>query len=69
MRVWVSLRDGETTTKIKFALLMGGGGIGAERKIVPKHIFFCFVGNAMTITFFESANFIVKIFGCHCAGS
>ena len=34
------LFDGETTIKIKFAFLRGGGGaLGAERKIVEKHCF------------------------------
>ena len=32
------LRDGETTIKIKFALL-GGGALGAQREILRKHRF------------------------------
>ena len=44
MDFFSNLRDGETTIKAKFALLMGGGGaaLGAERQIVPKHCFFFF---------------------------
>ena len=42
-------RESETTIKIKFALLRGGGvGRGAEGKIVPNAIF---MGNVMTIKF------------------
>ena len=37
-RFW--LRDGETTIKIEFVLLRGGGAFGAEREIVQKRCFF-----------------------------
>ena len=32
-------RDGETTIKVKFSLLRGGGSLGAEGRIVPKRCF------------------------------
>ena len=44
----LSLRDGETTIKIKFSLLRGGGLGGREEKC-PKTL--VFVGNATTIKF------------------
>ena len=44
-----TVRDGETTIKITFSLFEGGGGLGAERKIVQNAVFF--VGNATTIKF------------------
>ena len=49
------IRDGETTIKIKFAVLRGGHW-GAERKIIQNAIF---VENVTTIKVFESANFIL----------
>ena len=33
------LRDGEPTIKIKFAILRGGGALGAKRKIVQNAVF------------------------------
>ena len=55
---------GETTIKIKFAVL--GGGHWGQRGKSSKTLLF--VGNATTINF-ESVNFIVEKFCCHCAGS
>ena len=43
-------RDGETTIKINFAVLGGGGKLGAEREIVQNAFFFS-VGSATTIEF------------------
>ena len=37
LNMFFSVRDGETTIKIKFGFLEGGGG--RERKIIPKHFF------------------------------
>ena len=53
------VRDGETTIKIKFSLLRGGGGLGGREENRPKML--VFLGNATTIKF-ESANFIVEKF-------
>ena len=42
------IRDGETTIKIKFSLLIGGG-LGGREENLPKTL--VFVGNATTIKF------------------
>ena len=48
--VWPAmLRDGETTIKIKFSLLGGGGGLGGREENRPKTL--VLVGNATTIKF------------------
>ena len=44
----IKFRDGETTIKIKFALLRGVGLVGREENR-PKTLFFFFMGNARTI--------------------
>ena len=58
-------RDGETTIKIKFALLRGGWA-GGQRGKLSKTLFF--VGTPRQYNF-ESENFIVEKFCCHGAGS
>ena len=62
---WRFFRDGETTIKINFWLLRGGG-LGAERKIVQKRLFSWETPRQSN---FESENLIVENFCCHCAGS
>ena len=60
-----SQRRRDDNKNIIFAF-WGGGGLGGQRGKTSKTLFF--VGNATTINF-ESANFIVEKFCCHCAGS
>ena len=62
---WLSLRDSETTIKIKFALLRGLGE-GVERRIVQEHWFSWETPRQYNL---EIANFIVEKCCCHCAGS
>ena len=55
------IRDGETTTKIKFSLLRGGGPWGQERKIAPNA---CFRGKRhdnkiLKVQILLSRNFVV----------
>ena len=64
----IPYRNGETTIKIKFSLWRGAGHGGGEENRPKTLFFFFFVGSARTINF-ESANFIVEKFCCHCAGS
>ena len=47
------IRDGETTIKIKFALLRGVGLGGREQNRPKTLFFFFFVGNATTIKFWK----------------
>ena len=61
------IRDSETTIKIKFAVLRGGG-MGGREENRQKRCFFS-LGETPRQLNFESANFIVEKFCCHCAGS
>ena len=60
----VKLKDGETTIKKKICTFEGG--IGAERKIVPKRFSSWETPRQQN---YESDNFIVEKLGCRCAGS
>ena len=61
----LSFGDGETTIKIKFALLRGVG-LGDREETRPKTLFSWETPRQYN---FECANFIVENVCCHCAGS